>query len=72
MDFTEVKRVCQDCTLAGFKAIYEAGPARPFRFSYFSGYNAITDVDAVEPVLLGDYMMMRVNFQNIGDMSRRC
>lgn len=54
MDFIEVKRVCQDCTFAGFKAIYEAGPARPFRFLYFSGYNVITNANAAKPVLLGD------------------
>lgn len=61
MDFAEVKRVCQDCTLAGFKAIYEAGPARPFRFLYFSGDGVPTDPNAAKPKILGDYMMMRVS-----------
>lgn len=61
MDFAEVKRVCQDCTLAGFKAINEAGPARPFRFLYFSGDAVPNDPNAAKPAFLGDYIMMRVS-----------
>lgn len=38
---------------------------------YFSGYNVITNANAAKPVLLGDYMMMRVSFREI-DISRRC
>lgn len=59
-DFAEVKRVCQTCTLAGFKAIYEAGPARPFRFVYFSGEGITPDL-ARKPRFMGDYMLMRVS-----------
>lgn len=60
-DFAEVKRVCQDCTLAGFKAIYEAGPARPFRFLYFSAEGTPQD-PAQRPIIMGEYQVMRVSF----------
>lgn len=60
-DFAEVKRVCQDCTLAGFKGIYEAGPARPFRFLYFSAEGTPQD-PSQRPFILGDYQVMRVSF----------
>ncbi|KAJ5724054.1 hypothetical protein N7488_002089 [Penicillium malachiteum] len=56
--FAEVKRVCQDCTLAGFKAIYEAGPQRPFRFLYFSAEGTPRD-PSKRPMLMGDYQVMR-------------
>lgn len=61
LDFPEVKRICQDCTLAGFNAIYESGPARPFRFVYFSGEGIMEDPNAKKPLFLGDYMIMRVS-----------
>ncbi|KAJ5948603.1 hypothetical protein N7454_001910 [Penicillium verhagenii] len=63
-DFTEVKRVCQDCTLAGFKAIYEAGPARPFRFLYFSAEGTPRD-SSKRPMLMGDYQVMRCETENM-------
>jgi hypothetical protein len=44
IDFAEVKRVCQDCTLAGFKVMYEAGPSRPFCFLYLSGEGTPRDM----------------------------
>ena len=59
-DFDEVKRVCQDCTLAGFNAMYEAGPARPFRFLYFSAEGTPRD-PRMRPIIMGDYQMMRVS-----------
>ncbi|KAK7980361.1 hypothetical protein PG989_012818 [Apiospora arundinis] len=37
MQFADVKRICQDFTMAGLQAMYEAGPAKPFRFMYMSG-----------------------------------
>ncbi|KAJ5677174.1 uncharacterized protein N7477_002807 [Penicillium maclennaniae] len=58
-DFSEVKRICQDCTLVGFKTIYEAGSRRPFRFVYFSGEGIMEDPGAKKPFFLGDYMIMR-------------
>lgn len=61
LDFAEVKRVCQDCTLTGFKAIYESGAARPFRFVYFSGVVIMDDYKAKKPFFLGDYIVMRVS-----------
>jgi len=64
-EFAEVKRVCYDCTMAGFKAIYEAGPARPFRFLYFSGAAVMDDPKAKKPFYLGDYMVMRVSIYNV-------
>ncbi|KAI1837498.1 hypothetical protein DTO006G1_2976 [Penicillium roqueforti] len=57
-DFAEVKRVCQDCTLAGFKAMYEAGPAKPFRFIYFSADGTPRD-PIKRPAIMGDYQVMR-------------
>ncbi|KAJ5893426.1 hypothetical protein N7495_005117 [Penicillium taxi] len=57
-DFAEVKRVCQDCTLAGFKAMYESGPAKPFRFLYFSADGTPRD-PTKRPVIMGDYQVMR-------------
>ena len=59
-DFAEVKRVCQDCTIAGFKAMYDAGPARPFRFIYFSADGTPRDLTK-KPRLMGDYQLMRVS-----------
>ncbi len=60
MNPADVKRVCHDYTMAGLRAIYEAGPARPFRFLYMSGSNAVRD-PAKKPWLLGDYSVMRVS-----------
>ncbi|KAL9063318.1 MAG: hypothetical protein Q9161_009527 [Pseudevernia consocians] len=57
-DFAEVKRVCQDCTIKGFKAIYEAGPARPFRFIYFSADGTPRDLTK-KPRMMGEYQLMR-------------
>ena len=59
-DFEEVKRVCQDCTLAGFKAMYEGGPAKPFRFLYVSADGTPED-PSKRPTLMGDYQVMRVS-----------
>ncbi|XXG97485.1 hypothetical protein Hte_003788 [Hypoxylon texense] len=36
-NFEEVKRVCQTCTIAGFKAMHQSGLSKPFRFLYTSG-----------------------------------
>ncbi|KAJ5650222.1 uncharacterized protein N7484_003945 [Penicillium longicatenatum] len=63
-DFAEVKRVCQDCTSAGFKAVYEAGPARPFRFLYFSAEGTPQD-PSQRPYFLGDYQVMRCETENM-------
>ncbi|PYI00608.1 hypothetical protein BO78DRAFT_434274 [Aspergillus sclerotiicarbonarius CBS 121057] len=57
-DFAEIKRVCQDCTAEGFKAMYEAGPARPFRFLYVSAAGTPRD-PAQRPMVWGDYQVMR-------------
>jgi hypothetical protein len=43
MSFQEEERVCQECTNAGLNAIYEAGPKKPFRFLYMSGFAAERD-----------------------------
>lgn len=66
-DFAEVKRVCQDCTLAGLKAMYDAGPARPFRVVYFSAEGVPRD-ETQKPFFLGEYRAMRVS---AGDWPRR-
>ena len=59
MDAAEVRRVCKDCTLAGFRAIYESNPASPFRFLYVSGDGVPSDLSK-KPLLMGNYMIMRV------------
>lgn len=59
-EFAEVKRVCQTCTFAGFTAMYEAGPARPFRFIYFSAEGTPFDLSK-KPRIMGDYQIMRVS-----------
>lgn len=58
MDPAEVKRVCQTFTMAGFRAMYEAGPARPFRFVYMSGINAERD-QTKTPSFYPEYSLMR-------------
>ncbi|KAF7561478.1 hypothetical protein G7046_g2654 [Stylonectria norvegica] len=63
-DFAEVKRVCQDCTIAGFKAMYEARPARPFRFVYFSAEGTPTDLTK-KPSFMGEYQLMRGETEKI-------
>ncbi|KAJ5210898.1 hypothetical protein N7491_010713 [Penicillium cf. griseofulvum] len=59
-DFAEVKRVCQDCTKLGFQAMYEAGPARPFRFMYLSTQGTPRD-PTERPIIMADYQIMRCN-----------
>lgn len=58
MEFDEVKRVCDDCTIAGFKAICDAVPKKPFRFLYFSGAALLEELTK-KPLILGDYALMR-------------
>ena len=60
-DFAEVKRVCQDCTKLGFEAMYQAGPARPFRFIYLSAEGTPRD-PSKKPAIMGDYQIMRVGY----------
>lgn len=60
VDFVEVKRVCQSCTLAGLKVMYEAGPSRPFRFLYLSAEGTPRDLTK-KPSFMGDYQLMRVS-----------
>ena len=59
-DFAEVKRVCHDCTLAGLKAMYEAGASRPFRFCYLSASGVSRDLTQ-KPLIMGDFLLMRVS-----------
>lgn len=60
VDFAEVKRICQDCTLAGLKAMYDAGPSRPFRFLYLSAEGTLRDLTQ-KPLFMGQYQLMRVS-----------
>ncbi|KAK7953045.1 hypothetical protein PG988_013739 [Apiospora saccharicola] len=59
-DFAEVKRVCQDCTVAGLKAVSEVnkGSAKPTTFIYMSADGVPEDLTK-KPPFLGDYMIMR-------------
>ncbi|KAK1831165.1 succinate-semialdehyde dehydrogenase [Podospora conica] len=61
--FDEVTRICQTSTLAGIRAMVEAGPARPFRFLYMSGQNAERD-QSKKPLLLPAYFKMRGETEN--------
>lgn len=56
----EVKRVCQDSTLAGIKAMHDAGPNKPFRFMYVSGIGAERD-QSKKPRWMAQYALMRVS-----------
>ncbi|CAG8898784.1 unnamed protein product [Penicillium egyptiacum] len=56
----ELERVCQDCTKVTFEAIYEAVPARPFRFLYLSAEGIPRDPTKT-PVIMPDYHIMRGN-----------
>ncbi|KAF7563554.1 hypothetical protein G7046_g565 [Stylonectria norvegica] len=56
--FSEVKRICQDSTIAGFKAIHASGTSRPFRFIYMSGIGAERD-QTKTPDWMPEYSLMR-------------
>ncbi|KAL2206908.1 hypothetical protein CC79DRAFT_1370303 [Sarocladium strictum] len=60
MDFAEVKRVCQDCTVAGLNATKEvaAASAKPMTFIYMSAEGTPDDLSK-KPFLFGDYSIMR-------------
>ncbi|KAH8888427.1 hypothetical protein GQ53DRAFT_826132 [Thozetella sp. PMI_491] len=64
VDFAEVKRICQDCTMAGLNAMYEAGPSKPFRFVYFSAEGTPRDLTQ-KPRFMGDYQLMRGETENM-------
>ncbi|KAK0707453.1 hypothetical protein B0H67DRAFT_647638 [Lasiosphaeris hirsuta] len=61
--FEDVKRICQTSTLAGFRAMADAGPARPFRFLYMSGSAAERD-QTKRPIVLAEYLLMRGETEN--------
>lgn len=54
----DLRRICLTSTLAGFKAMHEAGPARPFRFVYCSGHGTPRD-QTKKPLMMGEYLLMR-------------
>lgn len=60
LDPAEVKRVCQTCTLAGLQAMWNAEPAKPFRFVYMSA-DGLPQKNGQKPYFMPDYMMMRVS-----------
>jgi hypothetical protein len=63
MDFEKVRRICQDYTLIGLKAMVEAREAtatKPFRFLYMSGVAAERD-QTKAPRLMAQYSLMRVS-----------
>ncbi|KAK7912188.1 hypothetical protein PG985_014669 [Apiospora marii] len=59
-DFAEVKRVCQDCTMAGLKAVSEANTdsAKTTTFVYMSAEGTPEDLTK-KPFFMGDYLLMR-------------
>jgi nucleoside-diphosphate-sugar epimerase len=62
--FDEVTRISQTSAVVGINAIYEAGPARPFRFLYMSGDSAERD-QSKKPLVLGQYLLMRGEAENL-------
>lgn len=64
-NFAEVKRVCQDCTVAGLKAVSESntGSAKSTIFVYISADGTPYDLTR-KPIFLGDYLIMRVGSMN--------
>jgi hypothetical protein len=66
MDFAEVKRVCQNCTVAGLNAIKElaAASATPMTFIYMRAEGTTEDLTK-KPFLFGDYSIMRVSLQQL-------
>jgi hypothetical protein len=57
--FDEVRRVCQTSTMEAIRAIFAAGPAKPFRIMYMSGEIIERDL-AKRPWVQGQYGDMRV------------
>ncbi|KAK8135946.1 nucleoside-diphosphate-sugar epimerase [Apiospora sp. TS-2023a] len=58
-DFVEVKRVCQDCTVAGLQAVSEVNhAAKPTAFIYMSAEGTPEDLTR-KTFILGDYNLMR-------------
>jgi hypothetical protein len=57
--FDEVKRICQTSTLAGLRAMHEAGLGKPFRFMYMSGFATERDMTK-KPAWMPEYTLMRV------------
>ena len=68
LDWAEVVRVCQTCTVQGFSAMLEAtandrekdGAGRSFRFLYVSGMAAEPD-QTKKPFISPQYALMRVS-----------
>lgn len=61
MDFEDVRRICQDYTLIGLRAMFEArtNNTTPFRFLYASGVAAERD-QTKTPTFMPQYSLMRV------------
>ena len=59
-EFEEVKRVCQTYTMLGINAMYAAGPAKKFRFIYFSAEGTPRDLTK-KPPFMAEYQLMRVS-----------
>lgn len=56
-----MRRICQDFTIAGMAAMYEAGPAKPFRFLYMSGTATNRDPNQKPGWFMPEYTQMRVS-----------
>ncbi|KAK8115248.1 hypothetical protein PG999_007317, partial [Apiospora kogelbergensis] len=67
-DFAEVKRVCQDCTVAGLRAVLEANAnatlANPTKFIYMSAEGTPEDLTK-KTLVFGDYNLMRGRTEQI-------
>ncbi|KAK4693336.1 hypothetical protein P7C71_g4045, partial [Lecanoromycetidae sp. Uapishka_2] len=68
IDFKEVRRVCQDATLAGLQAMFEArskagNNAKPLRFMYVSGSATERDQNKT-PRYMPQYCLMRGETEN--------
>lgn len=66
MDFEAVRRVCQEYTMSGLKALFKAHDyahdedAPPFRYLYMSGAGTERD-QTKKPSWMPEYCLMRVS-----------
>ena len=70
LDFGDVRHVCQDYTLAGLQAMFEARGesgtgVTPFRFMYLSGRAVERDQNKT-PTFMPPYSLMRVSMRTKG------
>ncbi|KAI1179790.1 NAD(P)-binding protein [Nemania sp. FL0916] len=63
LGFEETKRICQTSTIAGLRAMHEAGTSTPFRFLYMNGATAERDPKKT-PKFMPEFSLMRGETEN--------